>query len=172
MAKNIGCLIIVLLLSFSSSAGKFQRVNESFNCLRETFNAEIGIREQGWNAGQRVEEYLKSVKLSKGNPWCAAFVVWCHIQCDIYIVLSGYSPSLFPKKNIVTNPRPGDVFGIYFANKGRIAHVGFIDEVRVNSYITVEGNTGSDNYGQGTREGDGVYKKVRLKKQIYKVSRW
>lgn len=172
MAKNIGCFIFILLLSLGVSAGKPQRLTEDASCLRQTYTSQIGVREVGWNAGERVELYLKSVNLAKGNPWCAAFVVWCCLQCSIDIVLSGYSPNLFPKKHIVNVARPGDVFGIYFANKGRIAHVGFIDEVRLNSYVTVEGNTGSDNYGQGTREGDGVYRKVRLKKQIYKISRW
>lgn len=37
--------------------------------------------------------------------------------------------------------KPGDVFGIYFTSKNRIAHVGFIDEVKANHYVTLEGNT-------------------------------
>lgn len=92
--------------------------------------------------------------------------------------MSGYSPAWFPAyKTVYTrgsrgNATPGtaDVFGIWFANKKRIAHVGFIDEWQPpNAYcITVEGNTNE----AGSREGDGVYRKRRLKTQIYKVSRW
>lgn len=37
-----------------------------------------------------------------------------------------------------------------------------------NFTITVEGNTNE----AGSREGDGVYRKRRLKNQIYKISRW
>lgn len=85
---------------------------------------------------------------------------------------TGWSPSLFPPKKVVTTWKQGDVFGIYFANKKRIAHVGIIDQVERNSVITVEGNTGPDNYGERSREGDGVFKKRRMKKQIYMVSRW
>lgn len=172
MAKNIGSISVILLLFLNSSYGQFQLVNDSKNCLREVYSSQIGVREEGWNSGEKVEAYLKSVNLKKGNPWCAAFVVWSHLQCGYHIVLSGYSPSLFPKNKVVTSAQPGDVFGIYFKNKGRIAHVGFIDEVRLNSFVTVEGNTGSDNYGERSREGDGVYRKVRMKKQIYKLSRW
>lgn len=111
----------------------------------------------------------KAVHLSEGNPWCAAFVVWCHKQCGYKIPETGYSPLLFPKeKTCIINPSPGDVFGIYFKNKGRIAHVGFIDKVENNGYVTVEGNTNAS----GSREGDGVYSKRRMKGQIYKIVRW
>ena len=165
MAKNYYISIIIFLLSFLSCDLNAQ-------CLKNTYTAEIGVRETGWNKGVRIKQYLEAVHLKEGNPWCAAFVVWCHIQCGYDIVLSGYSPSLFPSKKIVKVAKQGDVFGIYFKSKGRIAHVGIIDKVLKNGYITVEGNTGSDNYGQNTREGDGVYKKNRMKSQIYKISRW
>lgn len=119
--------------------------------------------------------YLASAGLSKGNPWCAAFVTWTFKTAGVKAVVSGYSPAWFPTgKTIYTNgkgqtPARADVFGLWFASKGRIAHVGFIDSWGQGSYvITVEGNT---NEG-GSREGDGVYRKRRLKKQIYKVSRW
>lgn len=65
-------------------------------------------------------------------------------------------------------PQSGDVFGIYFPEQARIAHVGFIDQWDGNWLITVEGNT---NYS-GSREGDGVYRKRRLLSSIYKVARY
>ena len=136
----------------------------------------MGIREHtNRNDGREVEMYLASAGLSKGNPWCAAFVTWTFKTAGVKAVVSGYSPAWFPgAKTIYSNhkgqpPNKGDVFGLWFASKGRIAHVGFIDSWGDGSYvITVEGNT---NEG-GSREGDGVYRKRRLKKQIYKVSRW
>lgn len=63
---------------------------------------------------------------------------------------------------------PGDIFGIYFQNKGRIAHVGFVHRFGDKYTITVEGNTNEE----GSREGDGVYLKRRLTKQLYKISRY
>jgi hypothetical protein len=66
----------------------------------------------------------------------------------------------------------GDVFTIYFPSLKRAAHVGFIYKDGDNSVTTVEGNTSEDNYGQRTREGNGVFKKRRLKKQIYTVARF
>ena len=65
-------------------------------------------------------------------------------------------------------PTTGDVFGLYFPEKGRIAHVGFIDEWKDPWVITVEGNTNV----LGGREGDGVYRKRRLVRSIYKVARY
>lgn len=72
--------------------------------------------------------------------------------------------------NIQNSPRPrgADVFGIWFQEKRRIAHCGFIDEWGEKYLITVEGNTNES----GSREGDGVYRKRRLTNTIYQVARW
>ncbi len=65
-------------------------------------------------------------------------------------------------------PLTGDVFGIYFQEKKRIAHVGFVDQWDGTWVVTVEGNTNMS----GSREGDGVYRKRRLVGSIYKVARY
>ncbi len=173
MAKNIGILryIFLTIALFGSTL--------IYSQLIEIYTAEIGTREKtGNNDGERVELYLKSCNLKKGNPWCAAFITWCYKEAGIKAVVSGYSPSWFPNKNTTytrgkqgnKTPKQGDVFGIWFNSKNRIAHVGFIDEwAEGSSYtMTVEGNTNE----AGSREGDGVYRKRRLKSQIYKVSSW
>jgi hypothetical protein len=61
-----------------------------------------------------------------------------------------------------------DVFGQYFTDKKRISHIGFIEvwEDGDACCITVEGNTN----GEGGNNIHGVYKKRRLKSQIYKVT--
>ena len=132
----------------------------------------------GSNDGPRVEEYLASCRLGKGHAWCAAFVTWCYQQAGIAAVKSAWSPDWFPKNNTIytrgeknnVTPSKCDVFDIYFVEKKRVAHVGFIDEWNEGSNycITVEGNTNDT----GSREGDGVYRKRRIKSQIYKVSRY
>lgn len=65
-------------------------------------------------------------------------------------------------------PASGDIFGLYFPEKRRIAHVGFIDQWDGIWMISVEGNTNVS----GSREGDGVYRKRRLVKTVYKVARY
>jgi hypothetical protein len=136
---------------------------------------EIGVKEAtGNNDGKEVECYLASVNLKKGNPWCAAFVAWVYDQCFIKHPISGYSPDWFRYPNVIYQRNAtdkfaagvGDVFGIWFPEKQRIAHVGIIVGFSGNYVITVEGNTND----ALSRDGDGVYKKRRLIRQLYAVS--
>jgi len=177
MAKNKIILCCIFLVSISFGVFSQNTRNELAERVYKTYTNEIGVRElTGNNDGERVEEYLASCGLTRGNAWCAAFVTWCFKKSGVKTVVSAWSPSWFAKNVIYTKgardnltPERADVFGIYFANLGRIAHVGFIDEWKSGSYcMTVEGNTND----VGSREGDGVYRKRRLKSQIYKVSSW
>ena len=153
--------------------------------LEGVYQREIGVRERsGNNDGVKVEEYLKYVGLKRGNPWCAAFVCWSLAQAGIENPRSGWSPDLFPvakvcwqrssgvqlstRKSGSSAPCRGDVFGIFFPSKNRIAHVGFVDSWGDKYVITVEGNTNE----AGSREGDGVYRKRRLISSIYRVAKW
>jgi hypothetical protein len=138
------------------------------------YTAEIGVREAtGHNDGEPVEKYLASTGLGKGYAWCAAFVNWVYQQNGIEGPKTpAWSPSWFPNSKKYDSqkqiPQPGDLFGIYFRSKGRIAHVGFIDKWQGTTVLTVEGNTNE----AGSREGDGVYRKRRLARQIYKTANW
>ena len=164
-------MIILILVSGNLFAG-------GRDCVQKTYQNEIGVRElTGNNDGSAVEKYLRSTGLGKGYAWCAAFVNWTLKQCGTKTCRSAaWSPSWFPKEKVIytrgsieIRPEKGDVFGLYFASKRRIAHVGFIDSwTDGSSFVTVEGNTNQ----AGSREGDGVYRKFRLKSQVYQVSDW
>lgn len=129
----------------------------------------------GHNDGKEVEMYLKGTGLGKGYAWCAAYVSWCHDQSGIKNPRSAYSPDWF-KTNVVYRQyekrtdlfvsKPAQVFGIYFETKKRVAHVGIITGETKFSYTTIEGNTNE----AGSREGDGVYRKIRNKRSIYIIS--
>ncbi len=164
--------LITILLFIALFLLKFGRVEaQRRECVVEAYTSQLGVREAtGRNDGLDVEKYLSSTGLGKGFAWCAAFVNWAHQQCGYSgpRAAAAWSPAWFPTSKLVTHPLPGDVFGIYFPSKGRIAHVGFIDKWEGNRAYTVEGNTNE----AGSREGDGVYRKIRLQSQIYKVSRW
>lgn len=149
--------------------------NTSRNAVKAVYTSQIGVREAtGSNDGKVVESYLKVTGLGAGYAWCAAFVAWTFEQAGIKASKSAYSPSWFPMRNTIwkqgkgQQPQAGDVFGIWFSNRNRIAHVGFVDSWGAKEVITVEGNTNE----AGSREGDGVYKKRRLIRQIYAVSNW
>ncbi len=169
--------------------------------VQQIYTSQVDIREKQPNSGPAVEQYLRYVNLPKGNPWCAAFVCWVFGEAGVSNPRTGWSPSLFPAGKVIWNresrtksqesrlpqgvsytyapslgtnnerpiiPSTGDIFGIYFPEKGRIAHVGFIDRWDGTWLVTVEGNTNTS----GSREGDGVYRKRRLVRSIYKVARY
>ncbi len=175
MAKiKVILLCVFLACSFVGLFGQNPR-----DRIVDIYLGEVGVREAtGNNDGERVEEYLASVGFKKGAPWCAAFVSWVFIQAEVPAIRSAWSPSWFPvSKTVYTRgssnnkiPESGDVFGLWFNNLKRIAHVGFVHQWQSSTahVITVEGNTND----AGSREGDGVYKKIRLKSQIYKISRF
>ena len=147
--------------------------------LRISFTNEVGIRElTGNNDGERVEAYLSTCNLGKGYAWCAAFVNWNFIKAGIEtgVKSTAWSPSWFADTSKVVytknwtrdifKVKAGQVFGLYFYSKRRVAHVGFIEYEDVQNYYTVEGNTNK----AGSREGDGVYRRVRPKNTIYIIS--
>jgi len=63
---------------------------------------------------------------------------------------------------------PGDVLGIYFPNLNRIAHVGIVEKLMGHWCVSIEGNTSVS----GSREGDGVYRKIRHLKTIHSLADW
>jgi hypothetical protein len=184
MAKNHHLFkflfIITLWLYFHthSYSVKAGTLSASRTKLKYIYSQEIGIREKSnRNDGSQVENYLQYTGHSKGAPWCAAFVSWCLGKAGISNPQTAWSPALLPAKRIIwkntwqkekIQPQAGDVFGIWYASKKRIAHCGFIDVWGDSIVITVEGNTNE----AGSREGDGVYRKRRLKRTLYAVADW
>lgn len=187
---SIFFLLCIAVVNIPHAKG--QTISEVNNVLRQKiqqiYTSQIGIREQGTNSGPQVQQYLSYVNLPKGNPWCAAFVCWVLGKANVPNPRTAWSPDLFKTNRIIweraesgkvkvesrgktTNNRQpgiGDVFGIYFPDKKRIAHVGFVDQWDGIWLITVEGNTN----GSGSREGDGVYRKRRPVQSIYQVARY
>lgn len=166
---------LFLLVFVSNFACCFAQPNVLREKLSDIYLSQVGIKEAtGANDGLEVERYLSNVGLSKGQPWCAAFVSWCLSEAGINNPKSGWSPAYFTNKTTIyirggnSNNRPqmGDVIGIYFNSLERIAHVGFVHTWGASWVVSVEGNTNDD----GSREGDRVAIKRRPVKTIYKVS--
>ena len=184
--------LFIILAGLLAVAG-LQKGAEQASGVRSIYRAEVGVREEtGRNDGSRVEEYLRYVGLKKGQPWCASFVCWALGKAGIDNPRSGYCPRLFGRDKLVWERRRGGgglnlasydggpvvgkteagsddsalVFGIYFPEKGRISHVGFVDACDGKYIITVEGNTNE----AGSREGDGVYCKRRLLSSVYQIA--
>ena len=132
--------------------------------------AEIGVEEDPLksNSGPRVNEYLASVGLGPGNPWCAAFTYWVYQNAsgvqENPLPKTGYTPSLYQwgvkheRMVAAHDARPGDLVLFYSSHLGRIAHVGIVGQVTQSGLLwSIEGNTNSD----GSREGYEVCRKCR-----------
>jgi len=144
-------------------------IPKTYKKLIPIARAELWVREEtGNNDGKRIEEYQATVGLKKGDPYCAAFISWVFKQAGYSAPRTGWSPSLFPLTRLVKAATPGNVFGIYFPSLKRIAHCGFVEHVKGDWISTVEGNTNVS----GSREGDGVHRRFRHKKTIYRYSDW
>lgn len=130
---------------------------------------ELGLREKtGRNDGKRIAEFLVSVGLKRPEPWCAAYVSWVFAKAGFAKPRSGWSPDLFPASRLARSALPGNLIGIYFPEKKRIAHVGLIEKQDGDWLVSLEGNTNVT----GSREGDGVYRKRRHRKTVYRIADW
>ncbi|RYF26688.1 MAG: peptidoglycan-binding protein [Flavobacteriales bacterium] len=131
--------------------------------------SQLGVREvTGNNDGVAVEGYLTYTGNKKGAPWCASFVSWVYGQAGFSQPKTAWSPGLFPLARQTLKVQPADVFGIYFAELGRIAHCGLVEKKLGNWIYTIEGNTNV----AGSREGDGVYRKLRHLRTIKVYADW
>jgi len=180
--KNLLCGLCLVFIGITAGyAGSVDQVtdrNETVLHVSDIYSSQIGVRElTGRNDGVEVEKYLAVTGFGKGYAWCAAFISWTYQEAEVKALKNAWAPSWFPPGNTIYikgksgNKVPGraDVFGIFYPKDNRIGHVGFVDDWPSGEFvITVEGNTNS----AGSREGDGVYRKRRLKANIYKVSRW
>ena len=123
---------------------------------------EVGVHESGGNnRGARVEQYLASVGLPPGEPWCAAFVAFCFQQARVPgwpATGDTWALEAWAKENGVytDHPNPGDVFLMLKAD-GTPFHTGFVAGVNLDTEIaTIEGNTD----GLSPSDGDSVARKV------------
>jgi hypothetical protein len=130
-----------------------------------TAKAQVGYHE-GYSGGHwdNIEKYAAEVPglaWANGQPWCAVFVSW--------VALTAGAADLYPRTASC------DVAGAWFKKAGRwsefpavgaqvfygtaanLDHTGVVVAYDAITITTVEGNTNTD----GSREGDGVYLKVR-----------
>jgi hypothetical protein len=128
---------------------------------------EVGVLETSENAGKRVDAYCAYVGFKK-VAWCAAFVSFCFGEAGYSTPKTAWSPTLFPAGRLRAKPLPGMIMGIYFPSLGRVGHCGIITGLKGDLCMTVEGNTSIF----GSREGDGVYKRLRHRRTIAKFSDW
>jgi len=165
-------LTAFLCISFSLCANNKWLVNSEIRsaiiCVAES---QLDVREAtGNNDGKQIKKYLKTTGLPEGYPWCAAYVSWCFEQATpagprSARVVDWFDSNIIWKKewgSLNFTVQPATVGALYYANLGRYGHIVIIIGEDKNNFYTIEGNTNA----LGSREGQGVYKKVRSKKSI------
>jgi hypothetical protein len=140
----------------------------------------IGLREtHGSNRSPKIDEMNRLTGVPLGSPWCASFNAYIYDKAQVPPPWpkSAWSPDwvrspTWTRASGGKTPLPGDAFGIWFANRNRVAHTGLIEKWG-ESVVTIEGNTGpTGSVGEADRNGDGSYRKRRLPRQIYSVRDW
>jgi len=148
----------------------------------------LGVREEprGSNRGVAIDffnyqslpdwrDYPMGVK---GAPWCAAFVstvgqlalghawpVQRSVSCQ---AIADWADSKGVLHRHPEKPAGGDLFLLYYQSLGRFGHIGLVAAVDGDAIMTLEGNT---NLG-GTREGYGVFERVRQAGATTAFVRW
>lgn len=145
---------------------------------------ELGVTEVGFsNSGPRVNQYLASVGLGPGQPWCAAFVHWACDQARVPestwdgLTNKAYCPSIESwarSKGILhTTPERGDFMLLQMHdNEGQYSgHIGIVEAVDNGNVHTIEGNTSAQGSGGSDSNGGGVYSRIRPV-EFCKYVRW
>jgi hypothetical protein len=141
---------------------------------------EVGTQERtGQNDGP-VDKYLQSVGLGgTRSPYCAAFVYWtgkAALGPRNPFPRSAWSPDFVGGPHAtktITAARPGDTFGIYHSQLGRIGHTGLVRGWQGRYLWTVEANTSpTAATGAADRNGDGVWSKLRDPRTVSKIKSW
>jgi len=144
-------------------------------CAADTAARMGFVREEGDNEGAWVETFQRSTNTPPGSAWCGSFVYWSMAQCgrvppgpaSKYAWVPSWAD---PARKVRSgDARPGDVYLLYFASKGRFAHMGIVVSVNADgSLIVAEGNT---NY-LGSRDGSGCHLRVRVPGPMDGLYRW
>jgi hypothetical protein len=143
----------------------------------DTIESYIGITElTGRNDGPEIAAMLAVCGIGEGNPWCAAKIAKGLIMVGKTPPNAcAWSPSYFPDNKIVWRKGEvklipeGAIFGLWFNNMNRIAHVGVVKKDTGRGWIiTMEGNTNAD----GSRDGNMAAVRMRRKSQIHIASDW
>jgi hypothetical protein len=136
----------------------------------------------GKNDGFWVSAFLKAAGLVGRYPWCAAYAYYCLREAGWEAKGPKHPASTYfwwewardsgrlikPNSNaaLLETIKRGDLF--VWNGKGG-GHIGFVLRVLPDgSFLTLEGNTNK----AGSREGDGVYDRVRHIKTLRKYPRW
>lgn len=167
----MGIFCLIVINNAGRTFGYFisTEPQDSYKKVVVAAQKEVGVRENSIpNTGKRVSEYLRYVGINTPDKWCAAWVSFVFGQVGYSTPKTAWSPALFPGAKLVKNAKPGIVLGIYYPSLKRIAHCGIVEELKNDWVLSIEGNTNVN----GSREGDGVYRRRRHVRSIHRFADW
>lgn len=139
---------------------------------------QVGQVETGWNTGPMVDRFLASTGLKPGYAWCASFVYWSLRRAGVSALVlpeRWKAPAVrhwygWAKLNgrLRYTPERG-MLGFWLDKNGQ-GHIFWVRSynAKTGEIGTIEGNT---NFA-GSREGDGVYRKVRTMRELASHNRF
>ena len=175
VARTLVLVAFGLLQGVHCSA-YYTRNSRTSSCIVDVASSQLGVHETRPNDGPEIRLYLHSVGIYTPAPWCAAFVNWCLTICGVDSPINGWAASAVARNVVYVRGgrnnktvEPGDVAALYYPSMNRVGHAFIIEDWGSGNKVrTIEGNS-NDN---GSREGTSVVRRIRLKKTIYKVSRY
>lgn len=120
-----------------------------------------------WNNIQKYSPAVPGLEWSQGQPWCCTFVSWLAMKAG----LAAYFPrtastdaaAAWWKARKQWHEYPAVGAQALYGKAGNMDHTGFVVDYDDTYVYAVEGNTNTT----GSREGDGVYLKKRLRRSDY-----
>lgn len=133
--------------------------------------AEVGYHEGrsggSWNNKQKYSAAVPGLAWSNGQAWCATFVSWCAMKAGVAALFprtaSTDAGASWFKSRHQWSEYPAVGAQVFYGHSGDMNHTGIVYGYDANYIYTVEGNTNTS----GSREGDGVYLKKRLRRDSY-----
>lgn len=122
-----------------------------------------------WNNRTKYAGQVPGLGWADGQPWCAVFVAWLARECgaaDLFPVTASCDVGgQWFKARGQWSEYPAIGAQVFYGTWADLNHTGFVIDFDADTITTVEGNTNAT----GSREGDGVYRKVRQRRDAYVV---
>lgn len=175
MAKYLFYLLVYLASQSLGYSLSFAKENEVIVESKKYLN----VKENGYNRSPDIDTWNLLTGVPLGSPYCASFISWVNKSVGLKAPISAWAPDQVRRNNVsFSSLKSGDVFGLYFPSKKRVAHVGFVDKLKGAYVVTVEANTSPDAVAgsNADRDGQGVYARRRpaylMKQNGNKFSRY
>lgn len=122
-----------------------------------------------WNNQEKYAGQVPGLEWANGQPWCCVFTSWVALKADVATLFPRTASCDVAGKWFKDRRQWSDVptigAQVFYGTPADLNHTGIVIDFDSNLITTIEGNTNTS----GSREGDGVYRKVRRRRDAYVV---